>query len=103
MNTKHTAGKWCAEGTGIYSDRDAATLVIADCWSGRTLSYAEGRANAAHIVACVAACEGINPAAVPSMLEALEGLLADKYLADQINAGRMAQARAAIALAKGIA
>ena len=30
--------------------------------------------NAARIVACVNACEGINPDAVPEMLEALKGI-----------------------------
>lgn len=35
------------------------------------------------------------------LLEALQELLADKYLADPINADRMAKARAAIAKAKG--
>lgn len=39
-------------------------------------------------------------AAAPSLLEALEQLLADKYLADPINADRMAKARAAVAKAK---
>ena len=34
---------------------------------------AENEANAARIVACVNACEGINPEAVPDMLAALEG------------------------------
>jgi hypothetical protein len=35
------------------------------------------------------------------LLDALEELLADKYLADPINADRMAHARAAVARAKG--
>ena len=38
-------------------------------------------------------------AAAPCMLEALRGLLEDKYLSDPINADRMAAARAAIARA----
>lgn len=40
-------------------------------------------------------------AAAPEMLAALEGLLADKYLADPINADRMGKARAAVAKVKG--
>jgi len=40
-------------------------------------------------------------AAAPEMLAALEELCADKYLADPINADRMANARAAISKAKG--
>lgn len=39
--------------------------------------------------------------AAPEMLAALEGLLADKYLADPINADRMGKARAAVAKVKG--
>jgi hypothetical protein len=38
-------------------------------------------------------------AALPALLEALEGLLADKYLADPINADRMKPARSALSLA----
>lgn len=40
-------------------------------------------------------------AAAPDLLAALENLLSDKYLADPINADRMAKARAAIAKATG--
>jgi hypothetical protein len=40
-------------------------------------------------------------AAAPDLLAALEDLLGDKYLADPINADRMAEARAAIAKATG--
>jgi hypothetical protein len=39
--------------------------------------------------------------ASPDLLAALENLLGDKYLADPINADRMAEARAAIAKATG--
>jgi len=38
-------------------------------------------------------------AALPALLDALEGLLADKYLADPINADRMKPARSALRLA----
>ncbi len=38
-------------------------------------------------------------AALPALLEALEGLLADKYLADPINADRMKPAHSALSLA----
>lgn len=40
-------------------------------------------------------------AAAPELLAALQELCADKYLADPINADRMANARAAIAKATG--
>lgn len=39
--------------------------------------------------------------AAPELLEALEGLLSDRYLSDPINADRMAGARAAIQKATG--
>ncbi len=34
-------------------------------------------ANAERIVACVNACEGINPEAVPELLDALQDIIAD--------------------------
>ena len=40
-------------------------------------------------------------AAAPEMLAALEELCADKYLADPINADRMANAKAVLAKVKG--
>jgi len=40
-------------------------------------------------------------AAAPELLEALEELLVDKYLADPINADRMEKARASVAKVKG--
>lgn len=43
-------------------------------------------ANAARIVACVNACEGINPEAVPDILRALEAMLV-YYNRDQAERG----------------
>lgn len=45
--------------------------------------------------------DGDMLAAAPAMLDALKALLADKYLADPINADRMAEARAAVDSAEG--
>ncbi len=69
----------------------------------------EAHANAARIVACVNACEGINPEAVPKMLEALRECITDAG-AHSINKGTISDlgrrlaaineiARAAIAAA----
>lgn len=59
-------------------------------------------ANAARIVSCVNACAGINPAAVPEIVDALERLLACACPTgmDTETDRAMEQARAALALAK---
>ena len=96
MKQKHTPGPWEArefavmdheqtKGIGIYSGDDCMSdLVFGQGWSDDQV-----RANARLI------------AAAPELLAALEELCADKYLSDPINADRMANARAAIAKAKG--
>jgi len=43
--------------------------------NGLDLALGAEEANAERLVACWNACEGINPEAVPDLLEALEGLL----------------------------
>jgi hypothetical protein len=74
---KNTAKPWIVtpslsgENYTIVS-RDSATTVIG---SGLT------KGNANHIVACVNACEGINPKAVPDLLEACKLLLEDCEMA----------------------
>ena len=71
---------------------EADKIVVADT--------IRNEANATRLVACVNACAGMtDPAAqIKAMRDALKGLLADKYLADPINADRMAPARAALAI-----
>lgn len=78
MTTKHTAEPWetrlgpCNKGLVFISG-------VKDTGEGRKrygyvattdfgIEREENRANAARIVACVNACEGINPKAVPKML-----------------------------------
>ena len=82
----HTSGPWHlgrrAGNPAIYSQDGAE---IAEILQGLT---PEWRENARLI------------AAAPEMLAALKELLADKYLADPINADRMARTRAAIAKAE---
>lgn len=67
-----TPGPWLASnnGTGlpwfIFQHSKAKPKYIAEC------PASSGEANAARIVACVNNCEGINPEAVPEMLQALK-------------------------------
>lgn len=68
----------------------------------------EGIANADRIVACVNACAGINPEAVPDVLEALKGMcdaykelcLMSGYNFHQSGGSRYTAARAALAKAE---
>lgn len=63
----------------------------------------EQKAIVFRIEACVNACAGINPAAVPKMLEALRAVLSDwERIAGKTNQNMpsIAQARAALAKAK---
>ena len=78
-----------------WDNRLSETLLIATVNTTKQIE-----ANAARIVACVNACAGMtDPAAeIKALRDALKGLLADKYLADPINADRMAPARAALAI-----
>ena len=93
MNTHtHTQGPWYPVTLGASPDHswaiDSELHEVARLpeW---TDNQAEAEANARLI------------AAAPEMLAALEELCADKYLADPINADRMANALAAISKAKG--
>lgn len=78
-NTKHTPGKWtigysCESGAPQIDAKDGdnageeETAPIAELWGER------GEANAARIVACVNACEGINPEAVPELFDVVRKL-----------------------------
>ena len=49
-----------------------------DCYREDSDWWAEVEANAERIVACVNACEGINPEAVPVLLEALQEIAKGK-------------------------
>lgn len=82
MSTKHTAGRLGANNSGkacycagidhsnwnwfLYITIESGEIVCVA--HGATKQEAE--ANAARIVACVNACEGINPEAVPMLVEA---------------------------------
>ena len=104
--TTRTLGNWKADGCTVYSGE--IFLAATYCEGNRELhnldekdtlpdsndgqlghGWKEALKNARLI------------AAAPEMLAALKELLADKYLADPINADRMARTRAAIAKAEG--
>lgn len=85
MTHTHTPGPWDPIGCAIYAGEIKIAEFIGIPWE-RML---ENEANINLI------------AAAPDLLAALEALLADKYLSDPINAGRMAASRAAIVKATG--
>ena len=85
MNTKHTPGPWHVTHADPIRQPD-----VLPCIDAPDAEVACGVFRDAD--ACLIA-------AAPELLAALEGLLADKYLSDPINADRMATARAAIAKA----
>ena len=95
---KHTPEPWKAVGQDI---RDGNEDNIVTVPYGDDPEQAE--ANARRIVSCVNACEGINPDAVPELLEALHNLLinATPYASDDgIWPVILKQAKVAIAKAK---
>ena len=70
---KHTPGPWhshkSSTGDGLIYDRSPYD-------GGRVVGQAS-MANAARIVACVNACEGLEPSAVRELIEAASDCLAD--------------------------
>ena len=102
MTVKHTQEPWAVSENGL--DILAESQGAENGWyelatvSGE-LSTADDAANAERIAACVNACKGIDPEAVPAMLEALGGML--KYFASyeaeyDCELSEFAAARAAI-------
>lgn len=93
MSANHTPGPWVTDPEGHIrapypNHAPGISIARMTCFGAHDVHMAIG-ANAALI------------SAAPDLLAALEELLADKYLSDPINADRMANARAAIAKAKG--
>lgn len=76
MKTKHTPEpwKWDESWGAIVVDRPDMQKLICPMWTGCDRARMgrdvvdEDLANAARIVACVNACDGINPGAVPDLL-----------------------------------
>lgn len=85
--TKHTPGPW-----KVIDDEQLGMAVISP-ETGYTISThnngaehsEEEAANAARIAACVNACEGINPEAVPEMLSMLKQVLETYRRLDQVH------------------
>jgi hypothetical protein len=97
MTQKHTQEPWYqheTEGKLYASIRGRSGRCVADCGSR---SDAIAQANAKRIVSCVNACAGINPAAVPKLLAALDEFVIE-YVegTDPILDDTLIKARAAI-------
>lgn len=106
MKPTHTSEPWQLHnnigrkgGVGIIAD--AAPCIIATMSNAQAWPV-EAYSNAERIVSCVNACQGINPAAVPEIVDALERLLACACPTgmDTETDRAMEQARAALAKAK---
>ena len=95
MIHEHTPGPW-EVGRGY-----ARTHSTPIRWKGENLAWICGMDSAHEFSLEQTLANARLISAAPDMLAALEGLLSDNYLADPINADRMAEARAAIAKAKG--
>ena len=102
----YTPGPWRLRRSDLAVVNADASALIA--WTDRN-TYGKTRddiqANARRIVACVNACEGINPEAVPDLLTVLRAAVARVELAnregDPILSAWLPDAQAAIAKAEG--
>lgn len=80
---KHTPEPWRVGRHAVVAD----VPVVGGCSGTDDVDYYGGHlvcetvteANAERIIACVNACKGINPEAVPDLLEACEALPLDKF------------------------
>jgi len=75
-NEKHTEEPWEVKGRGFAIYRQGYYITSTQGAEG-TLKHIQdtNRANAERIVDCVNSCAGINPEAVPKMLEALRWMV----------------------------
>ncbi len=92
MNTQHTPEPW-------YYRQGGECVMAPDDWVCIVHNNDHREANARRIVACVNACKGINPEAVPDLLEALQVLLLAYETAKEgarVRIGAELKARAAI-------
>lgn len=97
---KHTPGPWAVSNLIGVPDLGIVNVYGSAIARITRLDLANRQANAARIVACVNACEGLNdPSVVPELVKALEMVLAT-HIAHHNNPAH-AFARAAIAKAKG--
>lgn len=102
--SKHTPEPWEAVepsnwyGTAILVRKERGDPIAQIPLMGWPIRVA--RANAERIVACVNACKGINPEAVPDLLAALEQLCDTIHADGRPMEHKFAAGRAAIALAR---
>ena len=94
METKHTPEPWIACDIADILGLNAGHFEIYNKPFGAGIvGWAVTKEDAARIVSCVNACKGINPEAVPELLEALELFLSCKITNEQQNeAARIARA-----------
>lgn len=95
MTHTHTPGPW-EVGRGY-----ASTHATPIRWEGENLAWVCGTDSPHEFSLEQTLANARLIATAPDLLAALEGLLSDNYLADPINADRMAEARAAVAKATG--
>lgn len=88
---KHTPEPWMADLEDYASVIDSDGICVCEMPPyTRSPNREKARANAERIVACVNACKGINPEAVPDLLDALKEAL---YTLDEGNAERPEDSR----------
>jgi hypothetical protein len=102
MDTKHTPEPWAVAGYGTLIAKNGYDIALTNSGKFKT---GNAHQDAARIVACVNNCAGINPAAVPGLVAALERVASLNEHAGEIGAGMLmtivTEARAALADAKG--
>ena len=108
MTTEHTPEKWTVAGYDKLNGVPVLVVQAIERQPGNNSIEAfcpgpNAAANAHRIVACVNACEGLNPEAVPGLLEALQAISGMTVRKDtnhkQLSALCMAVAEIAIAQA----
>jgi hypothetical protein len=91
--TAHTPEPWKLSQDGTITNAEGYVTLLSQSPQART--------NAARIVACVNACAGINPEAVPDLRTALRHILEDlDNWDDGITQASIIEARAALAKAR---
>jgi hypothetical protein len=97
MKANHTPGPWHLSNLAANGEQEISISRSYES-GGASVAVVESSRDHSRLLA-----DARLIAAAPDLLEALEELLADRYLADPINADRMKKARAAIAKATGTA
>lgn len=72
--SKYATGKMVVHESGLTAHTEGPKSFVSVCQGYAQHAPALNRANMERIAACWNACEGINPEAVPMMLEALKNI-----------------------------